>query len=451
MSLPHLASVPVPFRTPSWPSGPSAVPAARPAADRRWDLLLACVALYILSAVGRIHQLFPPLEIVHPALLSGVLAIAMFTMDGRDSRRLTWIWLAPTKCLLALFVWMVLSIPTALVLGNSVDFVLNNFLKTVVMSLVVAASIRGLRDVERLLFIYFAGATIYAVVAIARFDLGAGAQWRLGHLYYYDANDLATFLVTAMPFGLLFLGSARRLSTRVFTGVSLVVLMLAFVRTGSRSGFLALAAVTIFVLLRYTSVTLWKRGAATALIAVAVVALASDRYWDQMTTIVQDDDYNRTEETGRIHIWARGIGYMLQNPVFGVGADNFQAAEGRLSPLAQLQQFGVGVAWNAAHNSYVQTGAELGIPGVTLFVSLIGLSLYSLRRWHRRLRLVEAGRAAGLKLSQVLTASLIGFTVGACFLSLAYHEILYTLIALSVGLIKTGRLRLASVTHGRQR
>jgi len=41
-----------------------------------------------------------------------------------------------------------------------------------------------------------------------------------------------------------------------------------------------------------------------------------------------------------------------------------------------------------------------------------------------------------LELRQALTASLIGFVVGAFFLSLAYHEMLYTLIALAAGVAK---------------
>ena len=44
------------------------------------------------------------------------------------------------------------------------------------------------------------------------------------------------------------------------------------------------------------------------------------------------------------------------------------------------------------------------------------------------------------QLTQALTASLIGFAVGAFFLSLAYHEMLYTLVALSVGLGKVTSL-----------
>src|SRR5678815_3555338 len=96
-----------------------------------------------------------------------------------------------------------------------------------------------------------------------------------------------------------------------------------------------------------------------------------DRYWQQMGTIASESDYNRTDETGRVQIWKRGIGYMLSNPLLGVGAGNFPAAEGLLSPFAQRQQFGVGVRWSAAHNTLVQVGAELGVVGLVLFVALV--------------------------------------------------------------------------------
>ena len=149
---------------------------------------------------------------------------------------------------------------------------------------------------------------------------------------------------------------------------------------------------------------------------------ASDQYWEQMQTITSDSDYNHTSESGRLQIWGRGIGYMLQNPVLGVGPDNFSTAEGTLSPLAKRQQYGVGVRWNAPHNSYVQIAAELGIPGFLLYVAVIVSAFRAL------------GRAAPL--TSALTASLLGFVVGSFFLSLAYSEMLYTLVALAVGVRK---------------
>ena len=105
-----------------------------------------------------------------------------------------------------LIFWMFLSVPMALhAAATARTSCSNNFLKTAVMSFVVAASVRSARDVERLALVYLVGAVVYTGVVITRFDLGSGPAWRLSHLYYYDANDFATLTVTAMPLALHFL------------------------------------------------------------------------------------------------------------------------------------------------------------------------------------------------------------------------------------------------------
>jgi O-antigen ligase len=406
-------------------------------ADLAWDPLLIAVAGYILTAVGRVHQLFPVLDIIHPATMAGVVAIGCYATDRQPVRRLHDVIVGPTKYLAAILVWMILSLFGALVVGTSFDVVFGNFIKTAVMFVIVVGAIRGPRDVERLAMVYLASATLYAAVVISRFDLGSGDAWRLGHLYYYDANDFATFAVTALPFGLYFLHAADRLFTRAFAALSLCILAVAFVRTGSRGGFIALVAVTAFIVFRYTAIALRWRIAATAIVAVVVVGTASDQYWTQMGTILSDADYNRTDESGRMQIWRRGVGYMFRNPIFGVGPGNFQAAEGMLSSFAARQQLGVGVRWNAAHNSYIQVGAELGIPGLFIFIAMIVSTFAGLRRLNRSYALTADEREENPRaLTNALTASLVGFVVGAYFLSLVYTELFYTLVALSVGLCK---------------
>jgi O-antigen ligase len=398
--------------------------------DLKWDLLLVCVAGYILTAVGRVHQLFPILEVFRPAILTGAVAIVLYLLDRHEERQLSRLFGPTAKYLIALFIWMVLSVPGALVPGSSFDLVADNFSKTVLMFFVIAGAVRGARDVERLTLAYFVSATVYAGVVITRFDVGGGDDWRLGRLYDYDANDFATFAVTAMPFGLYFLHAGRRTFGRVLAALALAVLTLAFVRTGSRGGFVALMVVAGFIVLRYSAIALSRRVFATVLIALVTLGAASNQYWNQMSTILSDADYNRTEESGRMQIWRRGMGYMLQYPILGVGPHNFQAAEGTLSPFSDRQQFGIGVRWNAPHNSYLQAGAELGFPGLLIFLGVIASAFGALRRSSRS----EHAQAA--QLAQALMASLIAFAVGAFFLSLAYSEMLYTLIALAVGLQK---------------
>ena len=392
----------------------------------KWDALLLCVAAYILTSVGRIHQLFGALEAIHLAAITGLLAVVLWLMDRRHERQSSMVRGATPRLAGLLLFWMILSVPGALLVGNSFDLVFDNFIKTALMSFIVAASVRTIRDVERLAFVYLVGAVVYTAVVLTRFDLGSGDAWRLGHLYYYDANDFATYTVSAMPLGIYFLHAGRRMRLRLFAAAGLVVLTLGFVWSGSRGGFIALAAVAVFVVVRFSAIPLSWRLLATALVAVVLLATASDQYWEQMGTIASDVDYNHTNESGRLHIWQRGIGYMIDNPVFGVGPGNFQAAEGTLSPLAERQQYGVGVRWNAPHNSFVQIGAELGFPGLALYVAVIVSAFFGLRR-------------AG-DLSPALTASLLGFVVGSFFLSLAYSEMLYTLVALAVGLRKVSAL-----------
>jgi O-antigen ligase len=406
-----------------------------PEAQEKWDPLLVCVAAYILTAVARVHQLFAALEPIHAALIAGLLAIGFYLFDTHEERQPRSVLVPTTRLMAALAFWMILSVPNALRVGDSFDLVFNNFLKTALMSVVVAASVRGMRDVERLAFVYFVGAVLYSAVIISRFDLGSGDAWRLGHLYYYDANDFATYVVTALPLGIYFVHAGRSGAVRLFAAAGLAILTLGFVWSGSRGGFIALFAVVGFVLLRFSAIPLRWRLSATALVAAILLATASDQYWQQMGTITSDSDYNHTSETGRMRIWERGIGYMMANPLLGVGPDNFQTAEGTLSPLAERQQYGFGVRWNAAHNSFIQMGAETGLPGLALFVAIIWSAFAALRRAGRA-EVARTGDARAPALTPALTASLIGFTVGAFFLSLAYSEMLYTLVAFAVGMRK---------------
>src|SRR5947209_6449458 len=222
--------------------------------DRGWDALMVCLAGYILTSVGRVHQLFPVVELVHPAIVLGLLGVLLYVVDARADRRAAHLLVPTTKCLLVFLFWMILSIPGALRPGASFELVFNNFIKTALMYVIVAGSVRGVRDVERLAFTYLVGAVVYSAVVVTRFNLGSGDAWRLGRLYYYDANDFATFVVTAMPFGVYFLHAGRRPAVRMFAAAGLGLLTLGFVWSGSRGGFIALGAVVIFIGIGYSAI-----------------------------------------------------------------------------------------------------------------------------------------------------------------------------------------------------
>ena len=419
-----IAAPPATVRAPAPPSR------ERPLA---WDTLLVCVAVYLATSVGRIHQLFPILGVFKPALLATALAIGLYLLQQHGRRRMHLLNARTTTCLLGLLLWGALSIPFALNQGVAFHFWID-LARTIVMALIIAGSVRGARDLSRLMFVYCAVTVLFTGVILSRFQLG-GDSWRLGRLYYYDANDLATLIATAMPIALYFLLGQRRPLVRLLAVAGLLILSVGLIRSGSRGGFIALLAVALFVLLGFTTISARARVAGLIAILAVVFAAASDRYWEQMQTIINPrQDYNLTSDEGRLKVWKRGVDYMLDHPVLGVGGQNFAVAEGTISPLARRRELGRGVRWGAAHNTFIQVGAELGIPGLLLFLGVLVTAFRSLRRVARR-----APELA--RLSQALTAALIGFLAGSIFLSLAYHDMLYTLIAFALALTKVARAR----------
>jgi O-antigen ligase len=430
-----------PFGSPAMAPVAAWTPATR---VTRWDLLLACVAVHLAGAVGRLHELVPALLLLKPTLIVAGLSLTLYLLQQTGLRRMELLRSRTTTCLLWLTVWVALSVPGALNQGIAFEL-FRGFVEIVVMSLVLAGSVRSLRDVERLMLVYFAATVVYAAVMLSRYQLGADS-WRLGRLYTvgntgtYDANDFATLIVTAMPLGLYFVLARRRLLVRGLATAGLAVLAVGQIRSGSRGGFLALLVVAAFVLLRFTTVPARARVAGLVLILAVVFTAASDQYWTQMQTILNPRaDYNTTADQGRLKIWERGLTYMATHPLLGVGAGNFQVAEGTISPLARLQERGIGVLWGAAHNSFVQVGAELGIPGLLLFVGLIASAFASLRRVGRNALRSGPSAMGASRLAQSLTAALIGFVVGGFFLSLAFSDMLYALVGLTLALEKTMR------------
>jgi len=401
--------------------------------------LLVCVAVYIAAGIGRVHDLFPILMPLKPALLATVLGVGLLLLQQRGRRRIALLQSRATTYLLGLLLWGALAIPMALTGGVAFHYWLD-FARAVVMYVVIAASVRTARDVERLVLVYVGVTVLYTVIILSRFQLGPD-NWRLAHLYYYDANDLATLIVTALPLALYFALAHRWLVLRLLAIVGLLVLVMALIRSGSRGGFLAFLAIGAFILVGFTTIPARARVGGLVVILTVLSLTASDKYWTQMQTIFHPhEDYNLTDDAGRVKIWKRGIGYMLERPVFGVGMGNFQTAEGTLSPLARAGDYGRGVRWGAAHNLFVQVGAELGIPGLLLFGALIVSLFAALRRVTQSARASPGGKDMS-RLSQSLMAALVGFVVGGFFLSLAYADMLYALAALSVALAKVARMQ----------
>src|SRR2546426_616247 len=112
------------------------VPARAEPARAGWDPLLVCVAIYIAAGVGRVHDLFPFLLPLKPALLSTILAIGLLLLQQKGPRRITLLRSRATTCLLWLLLWGALSVPFALTAGVAFQYWMD-FARAIAMYVVI--------------------------------------------------------------------------------------------------------------------------------------------------------------------------------------------------------------------------------------------------------------------------------------------------------------------------
>jgi O-antigen ligase len=144
---------------------------------------------------------------------------------------------------------------------------------------------------------------------------------------------------------------------------------------------------------------------------------------------------------------------MKSYPLFGIGIGNFARAEGTISDRARNWVPGMaGIKWTAPHNSFVEAGAELGVPGLVLWSSLVFGGIVAMRRLRRRL---PKGWAAGdpdqrflYVATSYLPVALTGFAAGAFFVSFAFLDPIYILAAFMSGMYVCAERKLAASQAG---
>lgn len=403
------------------------------------DPLRLVLALLIFFAVGRAHQHFAFIGAMSPALLLFLGGVGYAVLDP-SSIRLENLWSSwPPKVVAALAVLACLSVPFGISMGSAGRFMLEGFAKVVLVFALLLVAVRNSRDLYVFVWAYVLACGFLVYISLFTFDLqAAGTLQRLSNLYYYDANDVGVVLSAGIPLCVVLFQNSGKLGS-IASGTILLGIGASLARSGSRGGFLGLLAVGIALLFLLRNVSVARRGAAVVVVVAGLFFTAPLGYWDQMESLTEPtEDYNWTAPYGRKAVAERGLGYMMDYPVFGLGVGNFPRAEGMLAEVSQRRaRMGVGFRWTAAHNSFIQAGAELGVPGLILFCSLIFGGMLGMGRLRKRLpdrwRRLEGEHRFLYDMATYLPVSLVGFSVAGFFVSFAYHDMLYVLVVFVAG------------------
>jgi O-antigen ligase len=389
----------------------------------------------VLVFLARIHEVITPLSRLYPAKVIALPLIVTALIGLRRDFLARALGLGAVRCVVLIAALAVLSVPGSAYPRASFMFLTGPYLRYLVFFILVAAGFADRRVFHACLIALVIGVSI----AAARALMGWNANYEAGRFAIggtYDPNASASLFVLVVPFALL-LASRGGIWQWLWFG-SALILAGAVMKTGSRGGMLGMALITpwlLYVAPRRRRV-LYIGG--VVLGVILVVATMSETQRGRFASIFSpSEDYNMTFREGRIEVWKRGLGYMATNPVLGVGVEGFPFAEGTLAGKVNV---GYGIGYTAAHNSFIQIGAELGVLGLATFVVMWILSAQA--AW--RVRTETLRRAAELPppvaeqevgLANACIGGLIGTITTGFFLSLAYDPIVLFIVAACAGLV----------------
>lgn len=214
-----------------------------------------------------------------------------------------------------------------------------------------------------------------------------------------DPNELALAIAIGLPLAFAWGERKRKLTRRALIALTLGLVITCTVLTRSRGGQLVLLTVlAAYFIKRYGA-----RGLVAGAVLSAPLVLLGGRSGAEATSSTVE----------RLDCWYEALWLGRTHPFAGVGLGQF----GELNYLT-------------AHNSYLLTFAELGVPGMLLFSIVLYLSLKIPIAVIRR---YPAGSPAAVARTwaMALLAAFAGLAVGIFFLSFAYHAVFWIYVGLS--------------------
>ena len=427
-----ISSATAPTRT----AQPKATSALRRLTPIHW-----AVGALILISIGRAHDHISILAAVRPALLltAFCLLIAVVRPQAIRLQNLTAAW--PPKAIGALFATSLISAVLGISFAASASFILTSYLPILTLFALTIIVVREVNDLRWLFTTYIISVLVvsFASIFLAQPIYFDGAV-RQGGAGMYDGNDIGVVLMVGLPIAVILLRSKQRV-LMLLAALAILGTLASLVLAASRGGFLGMMVGGAAILALSPGLKAPNKILIAATAAASFLLLAPENYRSQMSTLLNPQaDYNVTSETGRLAIWTRGLGYVSEYPIFGIGPNNFIRAGWTISPQGQAGLFGASLRDQAPHNSFLQVWAEMGSVGLLIWLSILSFGVvYPLilrRRMPRRWLDGGSSDQRFIYLSaSYLPASFLGFAVTSFFVSHGYTAIFYVMVGLLTGFL----------------
>lgn len=258
---------------------------------------------------------------------------------------------------------------------------------------------------------------------------GIGEFGRYGwNFSFANFNDLAAYAILALALSAFLLAGRFPKWVRVAALASTAGLALLIIITQSRGAFIGLVLAFVFMLVRSRSRARLIRVASLAVLCIVLAAPGA--VWERFSRMKFLFD---TSTIGEADSSAEQRYVLLQiastiakdHLVAGVGLGAYSEAHGMYAEERPEWQMGRGN--RDAHNMYVSLVAESGLPGLALFLGMLGSTLLRAMRTERSLRIRFPVEAEQLR---ILRFGLVAYLIAAIFGS--FHRVSFLYLYLAV-------------------
>lgn len=205
---------------------------------------------------------------------------------------------------------------------------------------------------------------------------------------------------------------------RWFCWVCMLLALVATILAGaSRGGLLGLAAAFLFVMVRSRRRRL---RVVSTLVLLVVLNLAYPH--SPFRRLLHPDVNDQGSADAHRASWEAGLRMVREHPIAGIGIGAFK------SQMDHYRPNWYGGPPFMAHNAYISVAAEMGIPGLLLFLSVLIASYMSLERVYRN----RLAQPLITRTAIALQAALVGNAVSIFFISAEHHEHLWLTVFISM-------------------
>lgn len=244
-------------------------------------------------------------------------------------------------------------------------------------------------------------------------------MWRPGSISG-DANYFALNLCLVFPVALLVVLRSQALWERIFALGCMIAMIVANTLGASRGGLFGLAA-TILFLIWHSPRRLRNFAVIIVLVVPPLLLLPSS----PLRRLSQSSWSNRVGEEARLNAWKAGLRMVQQHPLTGIGLGEFKVDMPRYADNPR-------VAPSIAHNTYIEVAAECGLLTLLVFIGVLFFTYHTLSKVRRQT--ADTGPPLVNLAALGFQAGLVGYFVGAFFLSAEYQKIFWLWVFLAMAL-----------------